>query len=110
MGYEILQDKKKKIGYYFEWDARKARLNLRKHKISFERACSVFRDSAAISIYDSEHSDDEDRWITLGLDSHGIMIVVVHTFQEISKESFKIRILSARKATKKETKQYKGDD
>ena len=104
-----MQGKKKKIEYYFEWDARKARVNLKKHKISFERACSIFRDPAALSIYDSEHSLGEDRWITLGLDSHGIMIVVVHTFQEISKESFKIRILSARKATKKEIKQYKGD-
>jgi len=54
--------------YNFDWDPIKAKQNLRKHGVSFERAAMIFRDPFAISIYDDEHSDDEDRWITIGSD------------------------------------------
>ena len=47
--------------YYFEWDPQKAKINLKKHKVSFERACTVFKDPNALSIYDEEHSEKEDR-------------------------------------------------
>ena len=51
-----------------KWDVNKARTNLSKHKISFESATSVFRDEQAISIADEEHSEEEERWLTIGMD------------------------------------------
>ncbi len=92
--------------YYFEWDPQKAKANIQKHKVSFERACTIFKDPQALSIYDEEHSEKEDRWITLGMDINGNLLVVVHTFDQINENSCKIRIISARKATKREIKQY----
>ena len=92
--------------YNFEWDPTKVKQNIRKHKVSFQRAATLFRDPRAISIFDDEHSQEEDRWITIGVDSEGILLVVSHTFQSIDSSSCNIRIISARKAAKKETKQY----
>jgi uncharacterized DUF497 family protein len=94
------------LRYSFEWDAIKARQNIRKHTVSFERAATVFRDPNQISIYDQEHSEDEDRWITLGLSQDGILLVVVHTFSQSSKSSASIRIISARRATRAEMRHY----
>jgi uncharacterized DUF497 family protein len=94
------------LDYFFEWDPKKAKSNNWKHGVSFERAASIFRDPRALSIFDGEHSVEEDRWVTLGIDSSGILLVVCHTFGEETKDSCKIRIFSARKATKKEMRQY----
>ena len=58
--------------YDFEWDPKKARGNVRKHKIGFERATTVFRDRNLLSIPDEEHSQSEERWITIGLDENGV--------------------------------------
>ena len=66
----------------FEWDPDKASSNWRKHGISFERAATVFRDREALSLYDRAHSQGEDRWITLGMDSQGQLLVVSHTWRE----------------------------
>jgi uncharacterized protein len=93
--------------YNFEWDPNKADQNLRKHGISFERSVYVFRDPLAISIYDDEHSTNEDRWITIGKNGSGILLVVIHTFRKLDESSYSIRIISSRKATKAESKQYK---
>ena len=93
--------------YYFEWDPNKAKQNIRNHKISFERAATIFLDPIALSIFDDEHSEIEERWSTLGIDNTGILLVVCHTFNQIDNERFNIRIISARKATQNETKQYK---
>ncbi len=60
----------------------------------------------AISIFDEDHSKDEERWITLGISSAGNIIIVNHTFVELDKNSIKIRIFSSRKATKNERSQY----
>ena len=92
--------------YSFEWDPQKAKDNQRKHGVGFERAATVFRDPQTISIYDIEHSQDEDRWITLGLDREGVVLVVVHTFHDIDQETARIRIISTRKATRGEQRQY----
>lgn len=92
--------------YDFEWDTTKAKQNIRKHKVSFQRAGTIFSDPCTISIFDDEHSQEEDRWITIGKDHSGILLVVSHGFREIDVSSCGIRILSARKATKRETKQY----
>lgn len=92
--------------YTFEWDPNKARSNLRKHKVSFERAAEIFLDPLAISIFDEEHSGEEERWITLGKDGHEVVLVVVHTFQEVTSDEWAIRIISTWKATKNEIRQY----
>lgn len=91
--------------YTFEWDPIKAKENLRRHRISFERAAELFLDSLAVSIFDQEHSEAEERWVTMGRDSHGRVLVLVHTFSETSAEECKIRVISARKATKREARQ-----
>jgi uncharacterized protein len=92
--------------YYFEWDPKKALVNETKHKISFENACSVFRDPRALSVFDHMHSDSEERWMTIGISEDGILLVVSHTFRKEKKYSIHIRIISARKATKREKDQY----
>jgi uncharacterized DUF497 family protein len=94
------------MNYKFEWDINKAHTNLLKHKISFESAVSVFRDERAISIFDDEHSDDEERWLTIGMDEVTRTLVVIHTFISIDKNNYHIRLISARKATKKEQEIY----
>jgi len=94
------------VKYYFEWDPNKGELNIRKHKVSFHRAAEVFKDPHAISIFDDEHSQEEDRWITMGSDYNGRILVVSHTFRRIDEDSFRIRIISSKKATKNERKQY----
>ena|SRR2546426_7073009 len=94
-------------GFNFEWDPEKARTNARKHGISFERAASVFRDPEALSLYDSAHSREEERWVTLGLDMHGSVLVVCHTWREEQTGTIACRIISARKATKNEVRQYR---
>ena len=92
--------------YDFEWDPAKARSNLRDHKVGFERASQVFLDPNMLSIEDEEHSEDEDRWITLGMDKSGVLLVVCHTFREVDPVNYNIRLLSARKPTRREAKQY----
>ena len=92
--------------YNFEWDPIKAKENIHNHNISFQRAGTIFRDTHAISIFDDKHSQKEERWITIGRDNSEILLVVSHTFREIDASSCSIRIISARKATKKERKQY----
>jgi len=94
------------VQYNFEWDPIKARENLRKHKISFERAAEIFLDPLALSVHDETHSTTEDRWITLGKDKNHVLLVVVHTFLEIDGDNCSIRIISARRATRREAKQY----
>ena len=96
--------------YYFEWDPKKANSNKKKHGVTFEQASTVFLDPRMISVFDIEHSEHEDRWATIGIDRNGAMLVVVHTFQQIDAESCRIRIISARKATRKESKQYRKEN
>ncbi len=80
--------------YEFDWDPVKERKNVRKHPISFRRAVTVFRDPGQLSIYDEEHSrEEEDRWITLGFDSTGTLCVVVHTFEQVEEGLCRIRIV-----------------
>jgi uncharacterized DUF497 family protein len=66
----------------------------------------VFRDPNQLSIYDEEHSEQEDRWVTMGVDSGGVLRVVVHTFEQVDEDLSEIRIISARKATRRETRYY----
>jgi uncharacterized DUF497 family protein len=93
--------------YRFEWDPRKAQANRKKHGVSFDVAAMVFEDPDQLSIHDGAHSDDEDRWITLGRNGGGILLVVVHTWRERSDDAATVRIISVRKATSRERAQYK---
>jgi len=94
------------INYTFEWDPRKAQANRDKHDVAFDEAATVFRDSKALSIFDPDHSETEDRWITMGISEKGRLLIVIHTFREGSEDAVTIRIISSRKATKQETKRY----
>jgi len=87
----------------FEWDDNKAIINQKKHKVSFEEAKTVFYDEEARIIDDPEHSENEDRFIILGFSQKANLLTVCHCYRY--SESV-IRIISARKATKTETKQY----
>ena len=88
----------------FEWEPKKSSANLKKHGISFEEAKSVFYDESARLISDPDHSDDEDRFILLGVSYSLRVILVCHCYR--SKGNI-IRIISARKATSQESKVYK---
>ncbi len=84
-----------------EWDLLKAETNLKKYQVSFEEASTVFDDPLFITFLDIEHSDDEDRYITLGLSQRGRLLLIAHTDRNNA-----IRIISARKATKNERQFY----
>jgi uncharacterized DUF497 family protein len=94
--------------YQFEWDLAKAAANLKKHGISFQQATEVFKDPMALTIYDEENSDEEDRWVTLGQVRRQYYLVVVHTYRNNRANTVRIRVISARPATKTEIKQYEG--
>lgn len=92
--------------YEFDWDPVKARQNLQKHGVSFERAARVFLDPFAISIFDEPHSENEDRWVTIGAEANEVILIVIHTFRNMDAEVSLVRIISARKATREEAQQY----
>jgi len=87
----------------FEWDARKEAQNRRKHRVSFPEAETVFADEHALLINDPDHSTDEDRFLLLGLSARLRILVVAHTYREAEAV---IRIISARKATRRERDIY----
>ncbi len=87
----------------FEWNDRKAVTNLKKHGVSFEEAKSVFFDERAKLIDDPDHSDDEERFVLLGMSGALRLLLVCHCYRS---EGNVIRIISARKAISKESKSY----
>jgi len=89
----------------FEWNPSKAISNKKKHNVSFEEAQSVFYDDFAVQFYDRENSETEDRFLMLGLSNESKLLLVCHCEKE---EGNIIRIISARKATKNESKLYQG--
>lgn len=96
--------------YRFEWDPAKASNNRRKHRITFETAATVLDDPLAVSIPDDEHSGDEQRWVTLGCAYNGALLVIAHTYHETDANSACVRIISARRATSRERRQYESQD
>jgi uncharacterized protein len=92
---------------FFEWDRNKDLLNYKKHKLRFIKASDIFHDPYALSWLDTTHRYDEERWITLGCIERNTIIVVVHTFRVNNDEKEIIRIISARKASKKESDLYR---
>jgi len=89
----------------FEWDKRKARQNLRKHRVDFAEASTVFGDTLSITIPDPDHSEDEERCVTIGLSNRQRLLVVIHTEDEET-----IRIISARPADRLERRNYEEGD
>jgi uncharacterized DUF497 family protein len=87
----------------FEWDPAKAEANLGKHGVSFEEAASVFLDERAVEFYDDEHSEWEDRFLLLGLSGNLRLLLVCHC-RRVGESV--IRLISARKATRNEARQY----
>ena len=87
----------------FSWDDRKNEANRKKHGVSFDEAKTVFYDENAIRYFDPDHSEDEDRFLMVGVSRNLRMIIVCHCFRE---EDSVIRIISARKATKGEEDNY----
>jgi hypothetical protein len=90
----------------FEWDANKARENLRKHQVSFEEARTIFNDPLMVVYPDDEHSENEERLISIGLSSTQRLLLVVHVEREETEETLLIRLISCRKATNMERKTY----
>ena len=90
------------MGLFFEWDNAKAHINLKKHKVSFEEAATIYDDPLSLTITDSEHSSlVENRFISLGMSVKDRLLVVVHCDR-----GNVIRIISARIATKSEKRKY----
>ncbi len=85
----------------FEWDSHKAAGNAKKHAVTFDEATTVFADAEFITVVDGEHSEDEERYITIGMSDRGQLLIVAHTDR-----GGYVRIISARKATQKEAMFY----
>ena len=89
----------------FEWDESKAAANLKKHQVSFEEAKSVFFDDFGVQFFDEDHSSGEDRFLMLGRSAEAKLLIVCHCERE---QGAVVRIISARKATKRESAFYQG--
>lgn len=88
------------------WDPAKAQANVRKHGVSFAEAATVLLDPLALTVFDAGHSDDEERWFTLGTSSTGRLLAVAHTYRSIDPDLASARMISAREATRLERRQY----
>lgn len=90
----------------FEWDAQKAGTNFKKHKVSFEEAKTVFNDPRLITFFDEEHSETEERFVSIGMSATLGILLVVHTEHEEEEGIVVVRIISCRKATASERRTY----
>ena len=93
----------------FTWNPTKAASNLIKHGVAFDRAAAVFADALALTVFDTEHSDFEERWFTLGMDGNGKLLAISHTYTATGPASARVRIISAREATHNERRQYENE-
>jgi uncharacterized protein len=91
------------------WDPAKARANSTKHGVTFAHAATVLKDRWARTVFDSAHSEFEERWFTLGLSSEGKLLAVSHTYQQSGTVDATVRIISARLATRRERTQYENE-
>lgn len=94
------------LTYDFEWDAHKAASNAKKHGVTFEQAAAVFLDALALTVFDAAHSQYEERWFTLGHSTGGALLAVAHMYAATGPASARVRIISARPATKQERRFY----
>jgi uncharacterized protein len=97
------------IAVDYEWDNAKALANVVKHGVTFDQAATVFLDSLALTVFDSAHSEYEERWFTLGHAAGGALLAVAHTYQATGPVSARVRIISARPASKRERRFYEDE-
>jgi len=90
----------------FEWDENKARMNVQKHKVSFEEARTLFNDPRLLTYPDEHHSEAEERYISIGSSARSRVLLVVHTEREEAEDTLTVRIISCRKATPSERQAY----
>ena len=88
------------------WDSIKAQSNITKHGVTFMQASSVLLDALALTVFDAAHSNFEERWFTLGTSGDGKLLAVSHTYQQTESTNVRVRIISARQATKSESHRY----
>jgi uncharacterized DUF497 family protein len=93
----------------FAWDPAKAASNVTKHGVSFDQGATVLLDALALTVFDAGHSEFEERWFTLGLSSQGKLLAVSHTYTATSADSARVRIISAREATRNERRHYENE-
>ena len=91
------------------WDDAKAQSNFFKHGVSFAQAATVILDPLALTVFDAEHSEAEERWFTLGQTSEGHLLAVAHTYQMLDVNITRVRLISAREATRLERQQYENE-
>ena len=94
--------------FQFEWDEAKAATNLRKHGVAFELARTVFSDPRILTVADLEHSESEERWLSIGCASNGTILSIAYLWDEGDPETTAIRVISARRATQSEIRYYEG--
>lgn len=95
--------------FQFEWDEAKAVANVRKHGVSFDLARTVFNDPLLLTIADLEHGEPEERWFSIGRARNGATFSVAYLWTETNPAVTRIRVISARKATQTEMRQYEGN-
>ena len=91
------------------WDPHKAQSNLAKHGVSFAQAATVLLDPLALTVFDDAHSEFEERWFTLGNSTDARLLAVSHTYSATGPNSAKVRVISAREATRQERRQYENE-
>ena len=91
------------------WDPAKAQSNISKHGVTFVQAATVLLDALALTVFDAAHSEFEERWFALGMSSDGKLLAVSHTYQHTGPIHVRVRIISAREATKRERQQYENE-
>ena len=92
--------------FHFEWDEGKADANARKHGVTFELATTIFHDPRLLTIADLDHSATEERWFSVGCASNGVLLSVAYLWSEADAAATNIRLISARKSTQAECRQY----
>ena len=92
--------------FHFDWSEAKAARNFSKHGVSFELASSVFNDPRILTVADTEHSESEERWCSVGLAGNGTMLSIAYLWAEPEPGLVKIRLISARRATAQEIRSY----
>ena len=93
----------------FTWDPAKAASNMVKHGVAFTQAATVFADALALTVFDGDHSEFEERWFTLGMSSTGKLLAVSHAYTATGPSTARVRVISAREATRSERRQYEDE-
>ena len=93
----------------FTWDPAKAASNVTRHGVAFAQGATMFADALALTMFDGAHSEFEERWFTLGMSSEGKLLAVSHTYAATSVSSARVRMISAREATRNERRQYENE-